>query len=641
MLPTEIENYQSPEEGTKPSDGATRSPNIELSTKEGEDPHAKLESMVKDLVTGEFQTWASWRIPFEYVWDQIYRLYFSSPEQAKLPTRAKIFIPVVFQIIEAAVPKVINTLFNGEEFFDVVPVNAADQPVADSIKLLLNYQLSQSDLFLKFIDFTKQLFLYGTSYFHVYWKVRRQWVWTKVPVKQDVSFWGFKLGQRIVDWEEKKEFKVVEKRPELDVIDILDVYPDPDAHSDRRGEDGKAVWIRSFMDIDALKELGMGPYPVYDNTNDPQIQGGGSLEYTNSRKNRFAVRNTTGTPSTRQVELLTRWGLYDLDGDGIREESVIVIANRKVVLKAISNPNFHQRRPIIRCNLFPVPGEWYGVGLVEPIIPLQHEINTLRRQRLDNLNIIINRMWKVSDTADIDLDTLISSPNGIILTNDMKGIEAIETADVTSGAMLESQQAMQDIENTTITKAAQGTPESGRLGRTASGAKMIIGAALEKFGVVVRLIEETGLKRVLRMYHQLNIQMLDEDEVLRDPGLYGNIFDEKITADMLKAEVKFKMMGMAEMINKEGKINQIVSFFGTFANFFDGQTIATLAKMVWKLMGFNPDDVNIQGMANPQGIPGQPSLPQQTTESMAAQAAQNGTERPPAVPGTQLPGGVQ
>lgn len=611
--------------------------NIEIANVGPELMQAKLEEMTAKLVNDEFTTWANWRRNFESLWDEIYKLYFSSSDNSKTPTRAKIFIPIVFQTIEAVVPKVLNTLFNGEEFFDVQPVVAADEPAASSIKLLLLYQLAQSEVFLKYLDFSKQLFMYGTSYLYVYWKVRRQWVYKKQTIRGSKSFFGWVKGtNEVLDVKESKEYKVVEKRPEMDVLDILDVYPDPNAKSDRPGENGKAVWVRTMIDLEELKELGKGPFPMYDNTESPDLTGS-NANPLDLRANRISVRGLIQTPTAGKVEILTRWGLFDLDGDGIREETQIVWANRKVIIKAKANPFHHQKRPVIRSVCFPVLNEWYGVGLIEPIIPLQHEINTLRRQRLDNINIILNRMWLVSDMADVDIDTLISAPNGVILTKDMKGVQPLDTNDVTQSNYLEVQNAQNDIENATITKAAQGTPESGRLGRTASGAKLIVGAALEKFGVIVRLIEESSLKRVLRMYHQLNIQMINDDESLRDPGMYGHLFDEQINAEMIKAEVKFKMVGVSEMIGKEAKINQVISYMGVFGNFLDGASITALAKKVYELMGFDPDMIEIQGMANPAGMT-PPGLDQQTGAAVTGQALRNGSENTPTIPGTNQTG---
>lgn len=556
---------------------------------------SKERSIVDDL-TGKFNKWEAWRRSYEKVWDQIYRLYFSAPDKIKTQTRSSIAVPIIFQVIEAAIPKIVNTLFSGEEFFDVVPTNPNEQNLADYIKLLLAYQLSQADFFVKFLDFTKQLLLYGTSYFKVYWKVKRQWVWSRKPKRVMNSIMGFMLGKP-VQWEEKKSYEVIERRPELDVVDILDVFPDPEASNEK---DMKGIYIRSWIDQDELAELGQGKFPVYTHTDSDDLKGK-TYTYQQSRQLRYSVRATSsGAPTeSKQVELLEYWGPYDIDGDGIREEAYVVIGNRRVLLAAKPNPFHHQKAPLIRTVLFPVPMEWYGLGMVEPVISNVYELYTLRRQRLDNINIIINRMWKVNSLADIDLDVLISSPNNIIITDDMAGIEALSTPDVTQSAYEEAAIVQSDIENATAPRSVQGSPESGKLGRTAKGASLIIGQALEKFGTAIKLIEEQAIKKILRRFHQLNLQFIDQDDVLRDPGLYGHLFDSTIKVEHIQAEVNFKMLGISEMIGKEAKINQSISFMGVFGKVLAPQTITQIAKKVWGLMGFSPDEIEIQGMQPP------------------------------------------
>jgi hypothetical protein len=284
----------------------------------------------------------------------------------------------------------------------------------------------------------------------------------------------------------------------------------------------------------------------------------------------------------------------DIDEDGIKEESYIAIINRKTLVHADGNPFHHQKRPIVRSVLFTVPKEWFGIGLVEPVIPLIHELNTLRRQRLDNINLAINRMWSVNAYADIDLGTLVSTPGGIVLRGDNPtDIVALESPNVTDQNYNEAAIVQNDIESVTAPKSIQGAPDSGKLGRTARGAQLIIGQALEKFGTAVKLLEETAIKRVLRMFHQLNLQFISNDEVFMETGLYGSIFDQKVTPEMIRAEVNFQMKGISEMVDKESQVNRIMSFMGIFGKVLAPESISTMAKKAWGLMGFNEDEVNI------------------------------------------------
>jgi hypothetical protein len=600
------------------------------------------EQEVLDELMGIFGKWDSWRKPYESLWDEIYRLYFSSLTFAsKTPTRSKVFIPIVFQVVETALAKFVSLIFNQEEFFETVPDDPADEPQAEVITKLLLHQLTRNSFFLKFMDFCKQKLLYGTSYAYIYWLVKRSWVWTRVPKFQDVTFLGFRLGKRVVGWEEKKEYKVTERRPQIDILDILDVYPDPRAQHE---QDGKGIFIRSFMSLEDVKQMGKGKYPVYANTDDLRLndEPKGMIP---ARVNRYSIRGVSDptTVSKGMVELLSFWGRYDVDDDGIKEEALIVIANRQVIIRAIGNPFHHQKRPIVKDVLVPVPLEWFGVGLVEPIIPLQHELNTLRRQRLDNINQSLNSMWQINSLADVDVDTLKTVPNGIVLTDDMTAVQRLETTDTTGNAYQEAQIVQSDIENVTVPRSVQGIPDSGKLGRTARGAQLIIGQALEKFGVSAKLTEE-AIKKMLRMFYQLDLQFLDSEDVIKETGMNSSMFDGSVTPDMIRAEVKFHMIGISDMIGNEGKINQIASFIGMFQGILTPNTITKMAQKVWKMMGFDPDDIEtpnpVANVVNQmKGAAGTDAT--NAAQSVAAQAAQNGTSAAQAAPGAPSQAGIQ
>lgn len=594
-----------------------------------------------DEIMGMFEPWESWRKPYETLWEEIYRLYFSSQDKRKTTTRSTITVPIVFQIIEAAVPKVVNTIFgSGEEFFDIIPVNPHDQNFADGMKTLLTFQLNQADFMVKFVDFIKQLLLYGTSYFHVYWKVKREWVTTRTPIREPLTINGLVIDPNHIRWEEKREYKVVERRPEVEVLDILDVFPDPES---RNESDARGVFVRSWMSLEDIKAGGRGQFPIFGNTDNPKLMAG-DTHFAESRQARYSIRGLS-TPSGKElVEVLTFWGKYDLDGDGIKEKCQIIIANREVVLVARANPFHHQQCPVVRCVFFPIPLEWFGMGLVEPVISNVHELWTLRRQRIDNINLILNRMWKVNSLADIDLDTLISTPNGIILTDQMDGVEALMTPDVTSSAYNEAATVQSDIENATAPRSIQGAPESGRLGRTAKGAQLIIGQALEKFAVGTKLVEELGIKRVLKLVQGLNLQFIDTDEQLNET--YGFLFQpiqDPATGEIippaiqsvedLRVDFKYKMVGISDMVGTEGKIQQLTTIFGTFAPYLAPESIESILDKIVKLSGFAPDEINIMAVANPAiaganaAING-PANPEQN--AILAQNKQNGPSAPKA-----------
>jgi len=631
MEDTNYEKMDSEVSNSQQTEKMENSDPIQIAAESPEEKAMKQQKIIDDLMY-MYNEWDSARRVRETTWNEIYRLYFTNPEQKKTQTRSNITVPIIYQIIEAGIPKIANVLFTyGQEFFDVKPIGLDQDSTSDkalNIKQLLVTQLSKANFFPKFLDFIKQMMLYGTSYLKVYWKVKRDWVWERVPVRTPITVLGIPLGEKI-DWQESKSYKVTERRPEVEVLDIIDVFPDPDAQCE---DDSKGIFIRSWINIDDLKELGQGRYPVYGNCSDPNIQSSED-SYATSRAERNASRGLTSgnTGKKKQVMLLEFFGRYDVDGDGIKEEAHIVIANKQVVIKAQGNPFHHQKRPIIRGVFSPIPKEWYGLGIVEPVISEVHELNTLRRQRIDNVNLVINRMWQVNTLADIELDTLISAPNNIILTDQMDAVKALETPDVTSSAYNEATVVQSDIERATVPPSAQGSPTSGQLGRTARGAQMIIGQALEKFGTCTKLLEEMALKRLLTMFYQLDLQFIDDDEILKDPVLYGEIANLRLTPEDIRENVEFEMLGISDMVNSEGKINQIVSFMGVFGKVLSPESITSLSKKVWTLMGFNKNEIELAGA---QLMPGVENVvdPQVSAAIVGQSGNQGASAGAPAVP---------
>ena len=103
-----------------------------------DEPLEKRMEMEKDILaklTKKFHAWQGWRYTHEKTWDEIYRLYINQIRTSKVPTRSRISVPVIFQIIEAAVPKIVNVIFTQDEsFFEVIPEDLEEEVEADMIQ---------------------------------------------------------------------------------------------------------------------------------------------------------------------------------------------------------------------------------------------------------------------------------------------------------------------------------------------------------------------------------------------------------------------------------------------------------------------------------------------------------------------------
>jgi len=607
-----------------------------------EEYQAGLQKEMLGKLMGDFTTREDWRRPYELLWWQIYLLFMSGQVASKTPNRAKVFIPICYQIIEAATPKLISFLSDNDSQFDVKPTDIKEAEIADNIKRLLQDQLSKAKFGHKYEAFIKQLLMYGTSYFFIDWKVRWAWVWERVAqttIKMDPETGVNIPTTKYVD---QKSYKIVERRPEVTFLDILDVFPAQDYPT---VEDQPGIFIRRFLNKDEFEARCGGAQPYF--TNLSQVQAGGvSNKYQETRQWRKTARGETSTVTSTQIELIEYWGPYDIDGSGNPCECQIVIANRTTIVRAIANPYYHQRRPLIKVCFTNVPGEWYGMGLIEPVVSLQNELNTVRRQRLDNVNLMINRMWKVLSTADVDIDKLVSSPGGIILTDNMEAIEPLPPQDITQSAYTDAEKIVQDMFNATIPPTLTGSIDDmkGAGGGNAGlgVARVAVSQALEKFATAAKNVEEEGVKPLLEIFYQLDLQYLNNDEVLR--AFYGEIFPKApdgtslATPAMIRGQVNFTMTVLSEMVNKDAKINQMIGFYGTFSPNLADQSKEIIAKQVWELQGFDADQIQIQPSA-PLGMPGMATLPGGAPPPMAGLPPGSGPKGglPPGVSSSSVP----
>lgn len=549
-----------------------------------------IEKDLVSLLAGEIVKRESWRRQYETLWWNLYSLYVCGQRGSTTPTRSKIFVPIAFQLVEIATPKLISFNAASDSMFGVKPDDPKNQDIADNIKRLLQDQLDQNEFDDTYENFVKQLLLYGTSYFYVDWKVQWDWVWERVA-KETTTVDNFGINHTETEYINQKSYKILERRPNISFLDVLDVFPQQD-HAKVKDQN-PGVCIRRFMDKKEFERLCDGPQPFFGNKEAVMVSGT-SNKYQESRQFRKAARGENATSGSTDIELLEWWMRYDLDGDGIDEECHVVIANRQVVVRAVSNPYYHQKRPLIKVTFCKVPGEWYGIGLIEPVISLINQLVTIRRQRLDNITLILNRMWKVKSSADIDPTKLVASPNGIVLVDDMTDIEPLEVNDVTQQSNADANQILADIFAATVPQSITGSMDDMKGTPSNVGAvRANIAQALEKFATAAKAIQNDGIKPMLNIMYQLDLQYLNTDEVIR--AFYGKLFPDPmvVSPEMIRTNVTFTMTVLSEMVNTEVKIAQTQAFYTIGLADYTPDTKQMILQKIWGLMGNNKDEIRI------------------------------------------------
>jgi hypothetical protein len=480
-------------------------------------------------ITNLYETLKRWREPFEKRWKRFYKLYRGYRDPTDFPFKSNIFVPFTFSIIESVVPKMLGTLFNVRPVISVTPRHGASVELARLLERLLDYQLEDERLefFNKILEFFKETAIYGTAFAKI------------VPKFED---------------DEESSFSYIDIEP----IDIFHVFPDYRAKSVRRM---KYLIQLSYMDFDELEEMERKGF--YKNVKDVEhrVESMASVDsYKRKRLSDVGILDEYGfDPNRRIVEVLEYWD----------REKIYTIGARHVVLKEENNP-FNGLIPFIMSRYCPVQHELYGIGIPEMAESLQEELNTVRNQRMDNVNIIINRMFIANKYADIDFDQLVSYPGNVILTNDINAIKPLDTNDVTKSAYLEEETIKRDIENATG-EWGYSRGETPARRETATGIVRLQQATNIRFDTVIKIIEFTVLRNIAKTALWLDREFMPPEEFARIVGpeefakYGGQAFYELPITDVLKM-YHFMPMGSSTTAIKEIRIQQIMQAFQLFNN---------------------------------------------------------------------------
>lgn len=547
-----------------------------------EDPAAYISNLYLSI--------KQWRQPIEERLKRFYKLYRSYRDPSTNPYKSNIFVPYTFSIVESVVPKMLGTVFNTRPIISVQPRKGRAVGVSKLLETLLEYQLDEEQLefFSKILEFFKEACIYGTAFMKV------------VPRFND---------------DELVSFNYIDLEP----IDLFNIFPDYRAKSIRRM---KHIIQLFYLDYDELEQLERQGF--YKNVKELEYLVESQINIDEAKRNRLSsigILDEYGFDSQRKViEVLEYWD----------KDKIYTIGGRKVILKEEDNP-FGGLLPFIMARYIPVQHELYGIGIPEITESLQEELNTVRNQRMDNVNLILNRMFIANKYAGIDFDQLVSYPGNVILTTDMNAIQALDTRDITRSAYIEEEIIKRDIDAAAGEFGySRGEPPDRR--ETATGIVRLQQAANIRFDTIVKSLEFTVLRHIAKMFLWLDYHFLPPEQMMKIVGERefiennGMDFYQQDIEEVLK-QYNFQPMGSATTAVKEVRVQQLMQAYMLFNRDPLINQVA-LRRMVLSALEIKNEDELLQ-----------PPPPQMMPGPMQAQAPEAGVESaegavgtPPGVP---------
>lgn len=486
------------------------------------------EEIVK-YVTNLFLSVKTWREPYERRWRRFYRLYRNYRNVTLNYYKSNIFVPYIFALVENIVPRMLGTIFNVHPIISVQPRNAENANLAQLLEKLLAYQLDDErvEFFYKMQEFFKEMCIYGSAFLKI------------IP-----KFTGDEL--EFLDY------------IDVEPIDLFNVFPDYRAKSVHRM---KYLMQLAYMELEDLEKLEDSGF--FTNVDEVKTLLASPSEIDFAKRQRLGdigILDEYGfDPERKIVEIIEYWD----------KEYIYTVGGRRILLKKEENP-FKGFLPFIMGKYIPVQHELYGIGIPEVCESLQLELNAIRNQRMDNVNLILNRMFIANKYADIDFDSLVSYPGNVILSSDVNAIKPLITPDVTKSAYLEENIVKADMDMVSGDYAySRGEPPIRK--ETATTVVRLQQASNIRFDAIVKFIEFTVLRQIAKMFIRLNYSFLSPDDfaTIVGPEEYmqknGDAFYAQSIDEILK-QYHFQPMGSSVTAIKEIRVQQIMQAYQILHN---------------------------------------------------------------------------
>lgn len=501
-----------------------------------------LNQVLEDLNVSE-----TFQRPFLDKFDEYYRLYRSYiPDNQKRENGANLFIPKTFQSIETIVPKIILSIFSTRPYVQTIPLGVDNEErnlKSDKMNKLLDYQFSQKIKLVPIMtDVIKSAMIYGTAI------TKQTWVYkTKKMVKRRRKM---VLNIPLPTYEEVLQEVVVKDHPMIENIPLKDFFFDP---AGTTIENCRYCIHRYWEDYHELKDK--EEKGAYKNTKELA---------DSSEDNTFNAEDMLTSIGLGNNGVKTRKGIEILEY--YTDDYKIVIGNRKTVLFVGENPYHHRSKPFARIVDTPVPNEFYGIGEIEPIKDMQYELNTTRNQRIDNVSLLINKMYSIIRGANIDINQLVSRPNGFIEVDDHNDIKPIDFGDITQSAYNEEQIIKNDIEEALgLFDSVTGAHADRR--ETATTMSILANAGSQKFQLKTKLTEESGFHEIINQIISLNQQFIDTETEINILGADNTLVTEKVSPDDILGEWEIVALGSSQeaTLNKEIRQNQMIQLLNVIS----------------------------------------------------------------------------
>lgn len=428
--------------------------------------------------------------------------------------KSGIHVPYIKQIIDNILPRMVSS----RPKVNVLPREEGDVESAQQNEKLVNYQWERMKMYEIVKGWVKLGLMYGVG-----------------VVKLG---WDFSVGGKDSPWVEK--------------VSPYDFFISPGATNI---DDASYVIFKQERDLESLKKN--SNYKNLDKLEFALSQD--NDQYKEAQRGSLS-RSTPRKDKNKNVVVYEYYGKLKI-GDK-EEDYFVVLANNEIILRLEKLEEIYPcGKPFVAFHDERMPLDFWSIGEIEPLIPMQDELDTLRNQRIDNRNLIINHMWLVNKNAGIEWEDFVSRPGGTIACDDVSAVKPLPVNDTTSKSVEEEAIIKQDMDRTSgVFPGMMGQLQNpvgggGNINQTARGFLASIEQAGTKMQYKLDNLDD-ALRELGQKLLKLNAKYIDEEQRVRIVGKSGVKF-EKISVDDIKKEYDLRVEGgSTQPQNKETRLQR-------------------------------------------------------------------------------------
>ena len=586
------------------------------------------KNLLVQLNTDNWKTMKEDRSVKEDKWMECIRAYLSMLDPgwtAGKEWRSRRYVPLAFDAVENLQAFMMGALLpKGDDWFDVeagrIGMSMFDDKFSEHMRILMQYHHENSAFRREAAKVLKWLLVIGNCPYAVNWKQEHT---SDFPVlaeamenwqREQLQAWQeYQAGMKQWEMQARAQLSlggppppppqmprsipsepdqvIAYEGPKLICCDPFEYVEDPYADDPDYAVRITRFWRRksTLMKMTSVDEYG---YSVYDSAAVRQLTEKDHLT-TDERNHKQSMADAfqMTLPKKDAVECKEMWGTFEVEGE-VYTNHVLTVANDSEVLRF--EPSYLWSRAVPRrlATLISVPGQLYGMGILEPALGVGDLVNARANQQIDAGAVAINPEVVAVEDGVFDPDDAESGPFAIHMVREkgnlapmVKNLQGLEwsMAEISS-AKGEYQQITRSVNPFTTQSHKKSATEISR-------DSSVSGASLQNWA---ENIEISFLLPALQLEMQHIQQYTDAD-------MMAKITQEPIAEDLAglfgPAEIRqnwiLKIRGASAFFEKAEKIQQTMMMYQMTAG---NQIMASLtdlqylASQIWKMMGNDDGD---------------------------------------------------